>query len=97
MGGNTALNAAGQRSGVKGIVLLAPCDIGTMTLSSSKEEMRAFLKDNGLGILKTDGAEAVYDDLVRHADEYSFPKAAAIYSAAADLASSDTLRESVLI
>ena len=76
MGGNTVLNAAAQNSGVRGIVMLAPCDIGTTTLKTSKEEMRTFLAENGLDVLTTDGFEAVYDDLRRHAAEYAFPDAA---------------------
>lgn len=76
MGGNTVLNAAARSSGVRGIVMLTPCDIGTMTLKMPKEEMRRFLAENGLEVLKTDGFEAVYGDLLRHAEEYSFPRAA---------------------
>ena len=77
MGGNTALNAAVQASGVKGIVLLAPCDIGTMTKQMTKSKMRSFLIDNGLEVLKTDGFEAVYNDLAKNASRYSFSNAAA--------------------
>ena len=76
MGGNTVLNAAVQSSGVRGIVMLAPCDIGTTTLKTSKKEMRTFLTENGLEVLTTDGFEAVYGDLRRHAAEYAFPDAA---------------------
>lgn len=76
MGGNTALNATVQSAGVKGTILLAPCDIGTMTQQMSKAEMEAFLMDNGLEVLKTDGFEAVYRDLSEHAATYAFPNAA---------------------
>ena len=76
MGGNTAVNTAAQISGVRGIILLAPCDIGTMTLQISKKDMQNFLTDNGLEILKTYGFESVYRDLKAHATEYSFPNAA---------------------
>lgn len=77
MGGNTALNAAAGNSGVRGIVMLAPCDIGTMFRRMSKDEMKTFLIDNGLEVLRTDGFEAVYRDLAEHADAYAFPNAAA--------------------
>ena len=77
MGGNTALNAAAQTPGVKGIVLLAPCDIGSMTKQMTKSEMRTFLIDNGLEVLKTDGFEAVYNDLAKNASRYSFSNAGA--------------------
>lgn len=76
MGGNTALNAAAQYSGVRGIVLLAPCDIGTMTLKMPKAEMRTFLIDNGLEVLKTKGFESLYRDLSKHAVSYAFSNAA---------------------
>ena len=76
MGGNTALNAAAKTSGVRGLVMLAPCDIGTMYRQMSKDEMKTFLVDNGLEVLKTDGFEAVYKDLADHAAEYAFPNAA---------------------
>jgi len=76
MGGNTVLNAAVRSPGVRGIIMLAPCDIGTMVLKTSKAKMRTFLEENGLGVLRTDGFEAVYDDLVDHAADYAFPHAA---------------------
>ena len=76
MGGNTVLQAAVEVPEVRGIVMLAPCDIGTMFRRTPKEEMRRFMIDNGLGVLRTDGFDAVYDDLARHAAEYAFPKAA---------------------
>lgn len=77
MGGNTVLNAAVEVPGVRGIVMLAPCDIGTMFQRMSKNEMRNFMVENGLEVLRTDGFDAVYGDLARHAGEYAFPKAAA--------------------
>lgn len=77
MGGNTVLNAAAEVPGVRGIVMLAPCDIGTMFRKMPKEEMKKFMIDNGLAVLRTDGFEAVYDDLARHAADHAFPKAAA--------------------
>ena len=77
MGGNTVLNAAALVPGVRGIVMLAPCDIGTMYQSMSKEAMRRFMIDNGLEVLCTDGFDAVYGDLARHAAQYVFPGAAA--------------------
>lgn len=75
MGGNTVLNAAAEVPGVRGIVMVAPCDIGTMFRQMSKEKMKEFLIDNGLEVLHTDGFEAVYSDLSRHAADYAFPSA----------------------
>ena len=76
MGGNTVLNAAAEVPGVRGIVLLAPCDIGTMYRQMPKDKMKFFMVDNGLEVLRTDGFEAVYADLGRHAEQYAFPNAA---------------------
>ena len=76
MGGNTVLNAAAQVSGVRGIVMLAPCDIGTMYRQTPKDKMKFFMVDNGLEVLRTDGFEAVYADLGRHAEQYAFPNSA---------------------
>ena len=76
MGGNTVLNAAAEVPGVRGIVMLAPCDIGTMYRQTPKDKMKFFLVDNGLEVLRTDGFEAVYADLGRHAEQYAFPNAA---------------------
>ena len=76
MGGNTVLNAAAEAPGVCGIVLLAPCDIGTMYRQTPKDKMKFFMVDNGLEVLRTDGFEAVYADLGRHAEQYAFPTAA---------------------
>ena len=77
MGGNTVLNAAVEGPDVRGIVMLAPCDIGTMFRQMSKDEMSSFLVDNGLEVLCTDGFDAVYRDLADHAPAYAFPNAAA--------------------
>ena len=77
MGGNTVLNAAVEVPGVRGIVMIAPCDIGNMFKSMSKEQMRLFMVDNGLEVLHTAGFDAVYGDLAAHADQYAFPEAAA--------------------
>ena len=76
MGGNTVLNAAAGVPGVRGIVMLAPCDIGTMYRQMPKEKMKVFMVENGLEVLRTDGFEAVYADLGRHAEQYAFPNAA---------------------
>lgn len=76
MGGNTVLNAAANGADVRGIIMAAPCDIGTMYRSMPKDKMRSFMIENGLEVLHTDGFEAVYDDLARHSAEYSFPNAA---------------------
>ena len=76
MGGNTVLNAAAETPGVRGIVMLAPCDIATMYRQTPKDKMKNFMLENGLDVLRTDGFEAVYADIGRHAEQYAFPNAA---------------------
>lgn len=76
MGGNTVLTAAGMTDGVRGIVMLDPCDIGSMTLSSKPSDIRDFLLRNGLSVLRTEGIDAVFGDVEKHAKEFSFPNAA---------------------
>ena len=76
MGGNTVLNAATEIPGVRGIVMLAPCDIGTMYRQTPKDKMKNFMIENGLEVLRTDGFEEVYTDLGSHAEQYAFPNAA---------------------
>ena len=75
MGGNTVLNAAAEVPGVRGVAMLAPCDIGTMYRQMPKDKMKNFMIENGLNVLRTDGFEAVYADLGRHAEQYTFPNA----------------------
>jgi len=76
MGGNTVLNAAGNVTGVRGVVLLDPCDIGTMSRSMTPQVLQNFLVENGLDVLKTEGASAVCRDIADHARAYAFPAAA---------------------
>lgn len=77
MGGNTVLNAAGFVDGVCGVVLLDPCDIGSMVKHGTPVAIKQFLVENGLDVLNTDGVDALYSDLIVHAQDYSFPIAVA--------------------
>ena len=72
MGGNTALHAALQRPKVRGIILQAPCDIAYCMRSLSKEQAFKFLYDNGLEVLRTDGAEVLYSEIMAAADCLDF-------------------------
>ena len=76
MGGNTALHAALLRPKVRGVILQAPCDIASCMRSVSKAEAFKFLVDNGLEVLRTDGAEALYGEIMSAADHLSFTSAA---------------------
>ena len=76
MGGNTALHAALLRPKVRGVILQAPCDIAYCMRSMPKAEAFKFLFDNGLEVLRTDGAEALYGEILSAADRLSFKAAA---------------------
>ena len=76
MGGNTALHAALLRPKVRGVIMQAPCDIAYCMRSVSKEQAFKFLSDNGLEVLRTDGAEALYGEIIAAADRLDFKSAA---------------------
>ena len=76
MGGNTALHAALLRPKVRGVILQAPCDIASCMRSMPKAEAFRFLSDNGLEVLRTDGAEALYGEIMSAADRLAFTSAA---------------------
>ena len=77
MGGNTALHAAIRRPQVRGVIMQAPCDIAFCMRSMPKAEAFKFLSDNGLEVLRTDGAEALYGEIMAAADRLDFKTAAA--------------------
>ncbi len=76
MGGNTALHAAVRRPRVRGVVLQAPCDIAYCMRTMGKERALGFLADNGISVLRTDGAESLYQEISERADELAFPAVA---------------------
>ena len=76
MGGNTVLHAAIRRPQVRGVIMQAPCDIASCVRAVSKAEAFRFLSDNGLEVLRTDGAEALYGEIMAAADRLDFRNAA---------------------
>lgn len=76
MGGNSAVNAASRLDGIRGIALVAPCDIGYMASKKSRKEMTEFLNGEGLQVLKRKSDGAVVDDIYDNADAMLFTKAA---------------------
>ncbi len=76
MGGNTVLHAAIRRPQVCGVILQAPCDIAFCIRSAVKAEAFKFLCDNGLDVLRTDGAEVLYGEIMAAADRLNFMAAA---------------------
>ena len=77
MGGNTVLHAAIRRPQVRGVIMQAPCDIASCMRSVPKAEAFKFLSDNGLEVLRTDGAEVLYGEIMAAADRLDFKTAAA--------------------
>ena len=76
MGGNSVVNAAARLDRVRGVALIAPCDIGYMASQKSKEELTAFLIGEGLEVLKRQSDRAVVDDIYAHAAAMRFSNAA---------------------
>ena len=76
MGGNSALNAARKLDGLRGVALVAPCDIGSMAAAMPKEAMAEFLAGEGLHVLRRKSDEAVVDDIYAHAEAMRFAEAA---------------------
>jgi pimeloyl-ACP methyl ester carboxylesterase len=76
MGGNSVLNAATRTDGVRGIALVAPCDIGFMAAERTPGAMTDFLVGEGLHVLKRRSDAAVVDDIYANADAMRFTNAA---------------------
>jgi len=76
MGGNSVVNAAARVPGVKGIALIAPCDIGYMASVMPKDKMLSFLRGEGLAVLRRASDEAVVDDIYANAATMRFANAA---------------------
>lgn len=76
MGGNSVVNASARVKGIRGVALIAPCDIGYMASNMSNDQMLAFLRGEGLTVLKRTSDEAVVDDIYDNAATMSFTNAA---------------------
>lgn len=72
MGGNTSINAAARLDFIKGIILLAPCDISAIYKASSDESLMNFLVDNGGEILHSRGLDCIFADVKDNADKMLF-------------------------
>lgn len=59
MGGNTVVNAAKKLGWLRGIMPLVPCDIAAIDMTSTEEEMKAFLDENGAEVLRTESTDAL--------------------------------------
>ena len=76
MGGNSVLNAASRLPGVRGVALIAPCEIGYMAQTMSRDGVMAFMVEQGMGVLRRRSDDAVVDDVLSHADGMRFTNAA---------------------
>lgn len=76
MGGNTAVNAAARLPGLKGVVLIAPCDIGFMAGRMEKDELKNFLIGEGMHALHRASDDAIVEDIFANAENMRFTRAA---------------------
>ena len=76
MGGNTAVNAAARLPGLKGVALMAPCDIGFMAGRMEKDELKNFLIGEGMHALRRASDEAIVEDITANAENMRFTRAA---------------------
>ena len=73
MGGNSALNAGKQLAFIRGLIMLAPYD-PTVYLKLGKEAYIKALLNEGK-ILKSDGIDSIYEDIVLNKENLAFPNA----------------------
>ena len=76
MGGNTVVNAAAKLPKVKGVVLIAPCDIGFMAERMEKDALKQFLIGEGMHALHRASDDAIVEDITSNAETMRFPLAA---------------------
>ena len=76
MGGNSVVNAAARLPGIRGVALVAPCDIGYMAQNMNREELKRFLIGEGMLVLRRASDDSIVDDIIAHAAEMRFERAA---------------------
>ena len=76
MGGNSVVNAAARLKGVRGVVLVAPCDIGFMAQRMEREALKRFLTGEGMQALRRASDDSVVDDIISRAVDMRFVRAA---------------------
>lgn len=72
LGGNTVLNALCRTRGVRGAILLTPCDISALTLAMADEQRTSLYSGNGVEVLTYDGVPALIQDVLDNADWMNF-------------------------
>jgi len=73
MGANTALNAGKNIPDIRGLILITPFDPTRYLCDGKQEHLTALLGEGR--ILKSDGAEYIYQDVLQNSDQMSFEKA----------------------
>ena len=76
MGGNSVVNAAARIGGVRGVALVAPCDIGVMAQRLGRDELKRFLVGEGMLVLRRASDDSIVDDIMENADKMRFTNAA---------------------
>ena len=76
MGGNSVVNAAARVNGVRGVALIAPCDIGFMAQQMGHDELKQFLAGEGMLVLRRASDDSIVDDIVANAAQMRFTRAA---------------------
>ncbi len=76
MGGNSVINAAARNGRIRGVAMIAPCDIGYMAERMSKSELADFLVGEGMHVLRRKSDDAVVDDILANAGAMRFANAA---------------------
>ncbi len=75
MGGNSVVNAAARLEGVRGVALIAPCDIGFMAQRMEREALKRFLIGEGMQALRRASDDSIVDDIRSHAADMRFVRA----------------------
>ena len=76
MGGNSVVNAAARLAGVRGVALIAPCDIGFMAQRMDRGTLKRFLTGEGMQALRRASDDSVVDDIISTAAAMRFVQAA---------------------
>jgi hypothetical protein len=76
MGGNSVVNAAARLEGVRGVALVAPCDIGFMAQRMDREALKRFLTEEGMQVLRRTSDDSIVDDIFSNAAAMRFVRAA---------------------
>ena len=74
MGGNSVVNAAARLAGVRGVALVAPCDIGFMAQRMEREALKRFLIGEGMHALHRASDDSVVEDIVSNAAKMRFAR-----------------------